>query len=324
MSSLAVVNLPGSDNLQLFVGGYPSGSITLSQTGSGPGSWTAASLFPLSGTSASDFDCIGACQNENGMPQVWGPPTVGTHGWVYTRYRELGATTWTQPALLSATPIGNVIAAGLSAPGRVQLFANQPEIGGSSNDAGKLITCWQSVPNQQSFNAWSAMAGAPTPGNATGALAVHNLPDKRLQLWCCTSSNQLFTCWKESTKENVPWSTWTAASLQPGKVLSAAGGVRADGRVEVWCLLEGGSLVTSIQSSWPSASVSSWEPVSLPAGVGPVYAVAVGKLSDTRLQIFILAANTHANDAVDLYTCWQSSTAASAAWSAWTQLATSI
>jgi hypothetical protein len=138
MASLAVVNLPVSGDLQLFVGGYSTGSISLSQTGSGPGSWSPASSFPLSETgSASDFDCVAACQNENGVPQVCGPPTVGTHGSVYTRYRQLGSTTWTQPALLSSHPIGNAIAAGLSAPGRTQLFASQPEIG-TSNGARML------------------------------------------------------------------------------------------------------------------------------------------------------------------------------------------
>jgi hypothetical protein len=339
MVSLAVVSLPGSGRLQLFVGGLIQGSISLWQTGDDPGSWTPASSFPLylpdpSG-SICDFGCVAACQNQNSEPQVWGNPSIEgngvsnvPHGRIYTCYKNPGSTDWTQPELLPSQPTTNTsinaLAAGQSADGRIQLFAAVPDY---TANTSTLFTCWQSVPNKQNFNPWQKMNGAPILSIGEGAIAVQNLSDKRLQLWCCTSTNQLYTCWKESTKKNAPWTSWTPVFLQPGTVYSIAGGVRADGRVQLWCLEEpNGVLITSIQSSSPSVTFPSWTPVSLPGGVNQVYNVTVGKLVDTRIQLFIIANNTQKQGAaaICLYTCWQSNTAASASWSPWVELSTSI
>lgn len=320
MTSLGVVKLPGAGHLQLFVGG-----VTLWQTGSDPGAWTPASLFLPTQGAADIFEAIAACEQANGAPQVWG--TAALHGNVlYTRYKASpapGADWVAAEPFSSPHPIvpgyqANALAGGLSATNEIQLFATMPD----PWPVTKLVTCWQTEPDRQDFTNWEEMAGAPPLGSSNQSIAVYNLPDRRLQLWACTPEGELLTSWKETTHPGSPWTPWAQASSPSRSAFATAGAVRADGRVQLWCL--GGEdkpLVTSIQPTAPSATITAWEAFPLPTGTAFVFNVAVGKLSDGRLQLFIIGAPLHGDDAYT-YTTWQTSIDPDSPWSAWQQLNT--
>jgi hypothetical protein len=228
---LAGVKLP-SGHIQLFIGSMMSGGVTVWQTGN---SWTttAQSPFPLS-TESSDFSCIAACQHQNGSPQVWGvlgdsPRTLNT------RYKLHGSTSWTegeafsrQPTITPGHPV-NAIVAGLSASGKIQLFAAVPNPAAGNST---LMTCWQTTPNTQSFCAWESMAGAPALDLTNPIICVYNLADGRLQLWANSSSQELFTCWKESTEPASPWTAWAQVG-GVGVWYSLVGGVRGDQYIQL-------------------------------------------------------------------------------------------
>jgi hypothetical protein len=257
---------------------------------------------------------IGACQDKNGAAQVW----AAAGGTLNTRLEPAGSSAWTPPEVFTPQPSGppgypvNAIAAGLLAFGDIGLFAAVPDL---VQHIGRLISCRQKLPDHQAFTGWSPVAGAPDLNEFDPVVAVGTLPDTRLQLWVGSSSGQeLFTCWEQSTLANSPWTAWKAVAAPDQGVVFLACGTRPDGHVQLWAIDRGMGLVTAVQAAAPpSAGALSWSAQPLPAGVGSVAAVAVGKLSGSRLQLFI-AVDSYPK--VDVYTCWSQG----GGYSPWVQL----
>jgi hypothetical protein len=308
----AVVKLPVSGHLQLFIGGE-----TLYQTGTNLDSWSAASTFVTVGPAhdSAAFNSLAACTQEDGAPQVWGISSVDLG--FYTAYKPSPAegAAWKAnkftpaPPTTAGQPIG-AIAAGRGPAGPIQLFAGVPN---AADAALNLITTWQVEENSQEYFGWSDMNGAPALAMTENPISASNLADGRVQLWVITSSNKLMTVWKPLSVKNAPWGLWDNASTQPpGAPTAVTAGIRADGRNQIWCVI-GGKLFTTIQETSPSAAIESWTEFDLPAGAVALD-IRVAKLNDSRLQLFLYFRDGGEGGS---YTCFQNDTTANATWSVW-------
>jgi hypothetical protein len=146
---IAAVALPGSNHVQVFVGGETH-AITLTQTGTSStngldSAWSGATPFAMSTTNATDYSCIAACQDHNGQANLWAMPTIGHT--LMMRQKASAAAQWSTPTPFSPQPSGTIsaIAAGRSVPGRIQLFAAvENAVAGHST----MITTWEKEENR--------------------------------------------------------------------------------------------------------------------------------------------------------------------------------
>jgi hypothetical protein len=322
MSELATVTLPDG-LIQVFQGG-----VTLWQTSAT--AWSAASIFqPVNLLpNAGYFDTLAACRNADGVPQVWGAYGAGaapnSEPNLFARHKVSTAAGagWTAWAKIPSDPayITGLSAARL-ADGHVQLFATvfPPNAGG-----GTLQTCWQSSPNAQTYTAWELFSPGVPEDSPVGirAFTTITLADGRTQLWSVTAANQLLTCHKVTTAAGAPWSIWSLASPKPANPDAIiAGGLRPDGRVQLWWTAGNNQLLTSFQTSPPSTSLGAWTPVALPTGMTEAVELNVATLDDGRLQLFVVAqGGGHSS----LYTQYQTGVASNAPWSAWEALSTHV
>ncbi|MET3130093.1 hypothetical protein AAKU55_000334 [Oxalobacteraceae bacterium GrIS 1.11] len=93
------------------------------------------------------------------------------------------------------------------------------------------------------------------------------------------------------------------------RVFVAAGDLE-DGRIQVFAIDNNGQM----ESRWketadPNSNWTSWSAFQTPTGGATT--VAVGYLSDKRMQLFATDRNGHT------VSCWKSSTNPNAAWTAW-------
>jgi hypothetical protein len=105
-----------------------------------------------------------------------------------------------------------------------------------------------------------------------------------------------------------------AIALAATKAVAAAGGIAAaplpDGRLELFVVTNG-----KLQAAWQNSTAqnSGWTSLSdfSPAPNGTVNDVAVGKLQDGRLQIFVTGPS-------GVSTCWKQSNDPNSGWTNWT------
>ena len=305
---VAAVTLPGSNYVQVFVGGGSSQAVTLTQTGLSStdgldSAWSGPSSFAMSTEAgAADYTCIAACQDHNGQANLWAMPTIGHT--LMTRQKASATAQWSaptpfnpQPPVGSSGPI-SVIAAGKSIPGRIQLFAALPD-----EAAGHctMITTWETEENSGVYYDWTPMEGAPDLA-LQPAITCVNAPDGRLQLWATSSQGNLMTCWKSGQEKNAPWTTWEQAGAGI-KATSAAGGVDSSGLVQMWACASGDpDVMTGTVASSPSQNIT-WSNLFLASGaeVGTPYNVAAGHLSSGHLIVFLAAGVYNSPDKYALY-----------------------
>lgn len=307
---MTAVRLPGSDHLQVFVGGVTNAAVTLTQTGIAPlsetqplgSTWSSASPFPMSAqTGATDYTCVASCQDESGKANLWAMPNLGNT--LETRAKSSASASWSQPAAFNPQPSSSdgvirAITAGKSVPGRIQLFAALPDKAAGSS---ALITTWETEENSGNYNDWEPMEGAPPLALIGPCLTCHNLPDGRLQLWAVAAEGDLMSCWKSGSERGAPWTSWVVVTVG-ARFVSMAGGVDADGYVELWACSSGGTIVNAIQASSPSDQVN-WTDSVYAANPGPLtpYALAAAKLTSGNLQVFVTGRMPNTNADTGLY-----------------------
>jgi hypothetical protein len=292
---IAAVALPGSNNVQVFVGGETP-AITLSQTGTSStngldSTWSGATPFAMSTTSdATTYSCIAACQNHNGQANLWATPQMGHT--LMTRQKASAAAQWSTPSPFSPQPSGviSAIAAGKSVPGRIQLFAAL-ENGAAGHST--MITTWEKEENSGVYYDWSAMEGAPDLA-LLPAITCVNAPDGRLQLLATNSQGVVVRSWKSGKEANAPWTKWQIASVNTTGVdaTSMAGGIDSSGVVYIWgCANNPSAIVLGGETSAPSESISWRFPFfSQGTNFGIPYNVASARLSSGHLIVFLVAA----------------------------------
>ena len=291
---IAAVTLPGSNNVQVFVGGI-SPAVTLSQTGSSStngldSAWSGTSPFAMSTQSGqTDYGCIAACEDHNGQANLWAMPTVGHT--LMTCRKTSSSAQWSQPTAFNPQPPGSsvfsALAAGKSDPGRIQLFAAVTG-GGSSS----LITTWETEENSGVYYDWIPMEGAPTLA-ALPAVACVNAPGGRLQLLATNSQGNLMTCWKSKPEKDAPWTAWQKAGQGPA-ANSAAGGITSSGPIQMWAASESPEILSAEIASPPSANIA-WANAFLSQGavIGQPYSVATARLGSGHLIAFLAAGVTN-------------------------------
>jgi hypothetical protein len=292
MASIAVVKLPVA-RFQVFLGGLPQGGVSLwGYGGASSEAWTAPSAFRLTtddDETDSDFDCVAACNHENGSPQVWGVPTERPDT-LNTRYKNPGESAWTHPEAIIQPEIEyavNGIAAGyLATEGKIQLFACIPD---TTAGHSTLVTSWQKEPNSQSFTDWKPMVGAPELSPESPFVTTSLSPDGRLQVWAA-SATELFTTWKSTTRPGASWiQPWASAGPAPTQLTI---GVLEPNVGGVWATGLGGEgqsgFQPGIESPVPSATLglfNEFPPIG-PSTAKFIDALTSVPVTDTTVQLF--------------------------------------
>jgi hypothetical protein len=297
---IAAVAVPGSNYVEVFVGGG-SHAITLTQTGTSStngldSAWSGATPFAMStATDATDYNCIAACQDQNGQANLWAMPTIGHT--LMMRRKASAAAQWSTPTPFSPQPSGSIsaIAAGKSVPGRIQLFA---ALENAAAGHSTMITTWEKEENSGIYYDWSAMEGAPDLA-LLPAITCVNAPDGRLQLLATSSQGNAVTCWKSGKEANASWTKWQLAGSAIDAT-SMAGGIDSSGLVQIWGCASG--VVLGGEASPPSENIT-WRYITLSEGanLGTPYNVASVRLSSGHLIVFLAAEVYNNPDKFALY-----------------------
>jgi hypothetical protein len=137
-------------------------------------------------------------------------------------------------------------------------------------------------------------------------IAVAKLSDGRLQFW--TGISPFMSAWQTSFE---PKGAWTPLSPFAPGAESAAAGHSPDGRVQVWVSVSG-----RLQSTWKTSCdpdsgwIAPWQAPFEP-DPGPINDIAVGQLSDGRMQAFATSSDNR------LLTTWKTSCQPNSPWAAW-------
>ena len=146
------------------------------------------------------------------------------------------------------------------------------------------------------------------PGNIFNDLAAANLPDGRLQLWASDPNLDIVTYWQ---KLNDPNSKWTPASpfqTPAAKAFTFTVGSNKDGRLQFFVADDSLQLWSTHKQT--SDANAQWTPLNhIDTGSVKVYSLAVGRLSDGRLQLFIVDSSDQ------IWTMWQQTSNSSDGWS---------
>ena len=89
--------------------------------------------------------------------------------------------------------------------GRLQLWAIDTN--------GQLWSCWkQTTEIGALWTEWSRFKMPPVSGIQQISVAPSANP---LQLWAVDETNQLWSCWRQTTKSDYPWTEWSRFTKGP-------------------------------------------------------------------------------------------------------------
>jgi hypothetical protein len=145
-------------------------------------------------------------------------------------------------------------------------------------------------------------------GNIYNALATTNLSDGRLQLWASDSNTDIITFWKKTSDPNSGWTPASPFETPEAKAFTFTVGSLNDGRLQFF-VVDGSFQLWSTQKQTSDANAH-WTPLS-PIDTGQIraYSISSGRLSDGRLQLFIVDTSNQ------IWTTWQRTMNASDRWS---------
>jgi|SRR5271157_6252969 len=151
-------------------------------------------------------------------------------------------------------------------------------------------------------------------GIAVTQTAVAQSADGRLQLFGIDTTNQLWSCWKQTTDINSPWTNWSKFTMPPVagiKQISVA--QSADGRLQLFAigiqyqLWSCWKQTTDINSPW-----TNWSKFTMPPVAG-IKQISLAQSADRRLQLFAIDLNNQ------LWCCWKQTTDINSPWTNWTK-----
>jgi acylphosphatase len=193
---------------------------------------------------------------------------------------------------------------------------------GFKDNAGNLYTAWKVSLNPNA--AWSSIVSLGNPGNplnAVFAVSVGNLPDGRMQVFV-SGNGAIYTIYKLTTSLNSAWSNWTSLG-SPGSELAFFGpsvGYLPDGRMQIFAMGNDRNLYSIYKlTTNPNSAWSGWTNLgNIGSAVGNT--IAVGRLEDSRMQIFITGFDDTTHNLGSIYTKYKLTTDPNSAWSNWTSL----
>jgi hypothetical protein len=188
-----------------------------------------------------------------------------------------------------------------SADGRLELFV--------LGTNGNLYYMSQTAPS----NGWSTLLsqGLPPAVALSSDPALGRNADGRLEFFVGGKDGALYHM--SQTAPSNGWSTLLSQGLPPGVVLSSDPvlAVNADGRLELFCVGDGGT-GSNLYHMWqttPGGSWSEWLSLGNPAPIMGFSTPALGRSADGRLELFCVGGGGL------LYHMWQTTPGGS--WSGW-------
>jgi hypothetical protein len=149
-------------------------------------------------------------------------------------------------------------------------------------------------------------------------VAAAPLSDGRLETWAVTPDGRLFSTWKTATDSRSDWAPWfdflADRGALPAALRQAAMVQLPDGRLESWVVTANGGIFSTWKvDTGSNADWAPWFDVIADRGALPAAAeqVAMGRLSDGRLESWVVTANG------GLFTTWKTNTDPNADWAPW-------
>src|SRR5579864_5405495 len=124
-------------------------------------------------------------------------------------------------------------------------------------------------------------------GNSHNEIAAANRSYRRLELWTAEQNGDVFSYWKQTSDPNTGWTTASPFQTPEAKAYTFTVGSLKDGRLHFF-VVDDSLQLWSTQKQTSDANAQ-WTPLQ-PFDTGQVRAlsIAVGSLSDGRLQLFIV------------------------------------
>jgi hypothetical protein len=144
--------------------------------------------------------------------------------------------------------------------GRLQIF--------TPDDLGEVFTYWMTDPEGSH---WTGEAmrppTGPNPPIGPPSLAATRRADRRAQLWAAwsevTANEGTYTRWKASQDPSAPWTDWELFSKPlPGGTKDLVVAPLSDGRLQLWFVMEDGSIYSSWETELTEEPNSYWNDVS--------------------------------------------------------------
>lgn len=140
--------------------------------------------------------------------------------------------------------------------GRLQIFA--------VDGRGEILTSWITEPGGSDWSLWEVMQGpvaVPEPAGIP-SLAAARRADRRAQLWAAFNEG-VYTRWKISHDPNSNWCDWGPFNKPlPGPASEVVAAPLSDGRLQIWFVMQDGSIYTSWETELTEEPNSQWTDVS--------------------------------------------------------------
>ena len=202
----------------------------------------------------------------------------------------------------------NALAAGRLSSGRFQFWA--------CDGTGQIFSSWNR-PATDDWVYWRKPWTPALPPFTSKNLAVAPLSDARLQFWAVDTTGAMWSCWQSTTASNAPWTPWTKSwtpSAPPFTATQVASAPLSDGRLQFWAVDTAGVIWSATKSTTVSnAPWTEWTNAWTAKPPFTAAQVAAAPLSDGRLQFWAV------DTAGVIWSCWKTTTASTAPWSAWTK-----
>lgn len=221
----------------------------------------------LGGTSV--VSDIAVAKNLDGRPQLFCRGGNGSQLW--TQYRDSNGV-WSGWLLIGGTTVKDTPDACPNADGRIQVVVR----GGAAGT--EAWTCYQTANNT---NSWSALQGAGSAQDYTGAPSIVRVPDGRIQFHFPTNAK---AC-KGAFETAANGTTWATYSLGGTTVLSNTEAIiNQDGRQQVFCR---GGYGADMYTSYQTSPGGNWQPWVYMGWNGATGNPGACKNQDGRLQLLI-------------------------------------
>jgi hypothetical protein len=199
--------------------------------------------------------------------------------------------------------------------------------GGTGGQEQLLFTTWKASPTENSpWLPWQLpMDPSPPDVHPQWCLGVGHLSDGRLQVWAHRADGTMDTTWKTAPHPNASWAPWAPMVPQFSAATSMAVGNAGNPPNEITQLWAIGFESFSLSTTWkmsPDSNSGWWDWQKMEPDPGPVESVAVAKLPDGRLQLFVLQVNPQGryDDPRTILTSVKQTTDPGAAWTNWRPL----
>jgi hypothetical protein len=228
---------------------------------------------------------------------------------------QTGTSTWSDWSSLGSPPVDGLqssLAFTQNDDDRLEVFATGQD--------GTAWHRWQRPPDTPPpWSTWTSM-GLPHHGQISGPLVVTHDTKGRLEVFCVGwVQEEAPVVWHRwQVKAGGDWSAWTSLEAPPDLLFDVVLGVNADGRLEVFTVVDNGEVWHRWQQrpGEPESWKRPWESLGSP-GSPPVRANEVAVAMDAHGHLTLVVT---ARDGRELWQRTQAPPPAPLGWGKWTRL----